>query len=63
MGPQSDADLLVDMGERRSLFKQAALRIEFEDLLGCRVHVMTTGGLTYASGDARERIEREAVAL
>ena len=40
----SDLDVLVDMGERRSLFVQAALQGDLEELLGCPVHVVTTGG-------------------
>ena len=51
------------MGDRPSLFAQAALQNALEDLLGCRVHVTTTQGLNYAREDTRERIEREAVAL
>ena len=62
-GQESDLDLLVDMGDRQSLFEQAALPGDLEDLLGCRVHVTTTVGLTYAPEGRRERIEREAVAL
>ena len=62
-GPDSDLDLLVDMDERRTLFDQAALQNELEDLLGCRVHVTTTGGLTYGREETRERIEGEAVSL
>ena len=59
----SDLDLLVDMGDRRSLLAQAALQGDLEDVPGCRVHVVTTGGLGCARADTRERIEREAVLL
>jgi uncharacterized protein len=62
-GRDSDLDLLVDMGERRGLFEQSSLRGDLEDLLGCRVQVVTTAGLRYARVDVRERIEREAVPL
>jgi predicted nucleotidyltransferase len=62
-GPDSDLDILIDMGDRRGLFAQAALQNELEDLLACRVHLTTTEGLTYAREDRRERIEREAVSL
>ena len=62
-GPGSDLDVLVDMGESRSLLTQAALQGDLEELLGCPVHVVTTGALTHARTHARERIEREAVAL
>jgi predicted nucleotidyltransferase len=56
-------DLLVEMDDRRSLFEQAALQGELEDLLACRVHVLTTGGLRYAREQVREQIQREAVLL
>ena len=62
-GPSSDLDVLVDMGDRQSLFAQAALQGDLEDLLGCPVHVVTTGGLTSAREDTRAQIEREAVSL
>ena len=62
-GPGSDLDVLVDMGDRNSLLEQAALQGDLEDLLGCQVHVTTTGGLSAASEETRERIEREAVSL
>jgi uncharacterized protein len=62
-GPGSELDLIVEMGDRRSLFKQAALQGELEELLGCRVDALTDTGLTYARDDVRERIEREAVSL
>lgn len=62
-GAGSDLDVLVEMGERRGLFDQAALQHGLEDLLRCPVHVMTTSGLTHAREHTREDIEREAVAL
>lgn len=40
---ESDVDLLVDMGDRRSLFEHAALQGDLEDLLECRVQVTATG--------------------
>lgn len=62
-GPHSDVDVLVDMGDGRSLLEQAALQADLEELLGCPVHVVTTGALSHAREHARERIEREAVSL
>lgn len=62
-GTGSDVDILVEMGERRSLLAQAALQGDLEELLGCPVHVVTTGGLSNARKSARERIERQAVSL
>jgi predicted nucleotidyltransferase len=61
--PGSDLDVLVDMGDGPSLFKQAALQRELEELLGCPVHVTTTSGLRYAREHTREEIERETVLL
>jgi predicted nucleotidyltransferase len=61
-GPGSDLDLLVDM-RPGGLLAQAELQCEFEDLLGCPVHLVTTGGLGYAREHVRETIEREAVLL
>ena len=62
-GPRRDVDLLVDTGGPQSLFVQAALQSELEDLLGCPVHVLTTGGLSGAREDTRAPIEREAISL
>jgi uncharacterized protein len=62
-GPGSDVDLLVDVGEPTSLLKQAALQGDLEDLLGCPVHVVTTGGLSRGHEQTRALIEREAVSL
>ena len=62
-GPGSDLDVLVEMGNRRSLLEVAALQGDLEDLLGCPVHVLTTGGLRHAWDHTRDRIEREAVSL
>ena len=61
--PSSDLDLLVEMRNGTTLFEQAALQGDLEDLLGCRVHVLTTSGLRHASEGTREQIEREAVLL
>jgi predicted nucleotidyltransferase len=62
-GPGSDLDVLVDMGDGPSLFEQAALQGDLEDLLGCPVHATTTSGLTYAREHTRDRIEHEALSL
>jgi predicted nucleotidyltransferase len=61
--PGSDLDLLVDMDERRTLFGQAALQSDLEELLGCPVHVTTKGGLSQARAETREQIEQEAFRL
>jgi predicted nucleotidyltransferase len=62
-GPHSDVDLRVDTGGPLSLLEQAALQGELEDLLGCPVHVLTTGGLSCAGENTRAQIEREAISL
>jgi predicted nucleotidyltransferase len=62
-GPGNGLDVLVEMGDRRSLLAQAALQGELDGLLGSPVHVVTTGGLSYAREHTRESIEREAVFL
>jgi uncharacterized protein len=62
-GPHSDVDLLVGTGDPVSLFEQAALQNDVEDLLGCPVHVLTAGGLSCARESTRVQIEREAVSL
>jgi len=56
----SDLDLLVDMGEGRSLFDLVALSDELEKVLGCDVDVLTEGSL---SPYLRDKILAEAVAL
>lgn len=61
--PGSDLDLLVEMGEGPSLFEQAALQSDLQDLLQCAVHVAITNGFKYAGDHTREQIEREAVPL
>ncbi|MGO9908925.1 MAG: nucleotidyltransferase family protein [Solirubrobacteraceae bacterium] len=62
-GPGSDLDLLVDMGDGPSLVEQAGLQGDLDDLLGCPVDVVTTGGLSYAREHTRDRIEHEAVSI
>jgi predicted nucleotidyltransferase len=62
-GRDSDLDVLVDMGKRQSLFAQAALQGDLEELLGCPVHVVTTSALSHARKHTREQIENEAISL
>jgi hypothetical protein len=58
--PDSDIDLLVNLEPGRSLLDLGGLLVDLQDLLGCRVDVVTERGL-------RERIRsevlREAVPL
>ncbi len=59
-GPDSDLDLLVDLEAGRSLLDHAALVIELESLLDCKVDVATEQGLRPR---VRARVLSEAVAL
>ncbi len=61
--PDSDLDLLVEMGAQRGLLEQAALQGDLQELLGCRVHVVRSSGSRDISDTVRERIEREALEL
>jgi predicted nucleotidyltransferase len=59
-GPESDIDLLVQVGRTTSSWFPAGLILDLEDLLGCRVEVVTERGL---NPDIREHVLREAVDL
>ena len=59
-GPGSDLDLLVDVEPGRSLLDLGGLLMELQELLGCRVDVVTEAGLRER---LRERVLREAVPL
>ena len=56
----SDLDLLVEMEPKRSLLDLVAIKQDLEDLLGCRVHVVTEAAV---SPYLRERVLQEAVHL
>jgi predicted nucleotidyltransferase len=58
--PGSDLDFLVELEPGRSLLDQAALVLDLEELLGCKVDVVTEGGLYWL---LRRRILKEARAL
>jgi predicted nucleotidyltransferase len=59
-GPESDIDILVEMEPGRSLFDHAALMLDLEKLLGCKVDVITERSLRPR---IRERVIREAMPL
>jgi len=59
-GPDSDIDLLVDMGPSRTPFFPGGLIAELEDLLGRTVEVATEKGLHWY---VRDRVLKEAVPL
>ena len=42
---QSDVDFLVDFNEKATLFDQINIRFELEDLLDCKVDVVSSRGL------------------
>ena len=59
-GEESDIDLLVDVGQSRSPFFPGGLLADLEELLGCKVDVVTEEGLHWY---IRDRILKEAVPL
>ena len=58
--PDSDLDILVDMEPGRSLLDMGGLLMDLQDILGCRVDVVTEKGLRER---IREKVLREAVPL
>lgn len=56
----SDIDLLVEFEKNRSLLDHADMIIEMEDLLGCKVDVVTEPGLKER---VKARVLTEAVPL
>ena len=54
---RSDLDFLVEMEPGRSLLDHAALMLDLEQLLGCRVDVLSERGI---KARMRERVLREA---
>ncbi len=57
---ESDVDILVDLEPGRSLLDHAALLLDLQQLLGCKVDVVTTRGLRER---IRERVLQEAIPL
>ena len=55
---QSDLDLLVEFEPDRSLLDHAALWLELQELLGCKVDVVSEGGV---KARIRDRVLREAL--
>lgn len=58
--PQSDVDLLVEFGERKSLLALIALERQFSSLLGRKVDLLTEAAI---SPYLRNRIKQEALVL
>jgi predicted nucleotidyltransferase len=59
-GPESDVDLLVDLESGRSLLDLGGLLMDLQELLGCKVDVVTEEGLRPR---IRDRVLGEAVPL
>lgn len=57
---QSDVDMLVELEPGRSLFDLGGVLMDLENLLGCKVDVVTERGLRKR---IRERVLKEAVPL
>ena len=57
---QSDIDILVNMEPGRSLLDLCGHLIDLEELLGCKVDVVTEDGLR---DRIRDRVLKEAIAL
>jgi predicted nucleotidyltransferase len=57
---QSDIDLIVEFDPGRSLLDHAALWLELQDLLGCKLDVVSDRGI---KPRIRERVLREAIPL
>jgi hypothetical protein len=58
--PDSDLDLLINLEPGRTLLDIIAIKQDLEDLLGCKVDVVTEGAI---SRYIREEVLSEAVAL
>ena len=59
-GPESDIDVLVNLESNRSLFDLGGLLMDLQDLLGCKVHLLTDGSLHWY---IKEKVLKEAVPL
>jgi predicted nucleotidyltransferase len=44
-GPDSDVDVIIDVRHPFSLFDLAAVHLRLEEILGCKVDVITEGSL------------------
>jgi predicted nucleotidyltransferase len=56
----SDIDILVDLEPKRSLLDLSGLLLDLQDLLGCKVDVVTERSLHWY---IRDRVLQEAVSL
>ena len=58
--PDSDVDLLVDVGDEHSPWFPGGLIMDLQDLLGCKVDMVTEDALHWY---IRDRVMKEAVPL
>ncbi len=58
--PSSDVDFLVEMEPGRSLFDLGGLLMDLQELLNCKVDIVTEKGLRER---IRERVLKEAISL
>lgn len=58
--PESDVDFLIDLERGRSFFDRVSIQLELEEMLGCRVDVVSARGL---KARVRERVLEEAQLL
>jgi predicted nucleotidyltransferase len=59
-GPNSDVDFLVDFEPGRSLLDQGGLLMDLQEILGCRVHIISEGSLQQRY---RDRVISEAIPI
>jgi predicted nucleotidyltransferase len=59
-GQGSDVDILVDLEPGRTLFDLGGLLVDLEELLGCKVDVVTEKGLRE---NVRAKVLKEAKAI
>ena len=59
-GPDSDVDLLVDVGDEHTSWFPGGLIVDLQDLLGCKVDMVTEDALHWY---IRDRVMKEAVPL
>ena len=59
-GPDSDVDFLVDMGPEHTPWFPGGLLMDLQDLLGCRVDIVTEDALHWY---IRDRVLEEALPL
>ena len=59
-GSESDIDFLVDVGHEHSSFFPGGFMADLEELLGCRIEILTENALHWY---IRDRVLKEAVPL